>query len=195
MSADEPFLLQKIPARTAWFERYPTGERYRLEALDKHFLLDTESVMAIYRNCAFGPAFDDIFYALFHLGYHPQNAEEFLQMSVEHWESCTAFSYALMSPANEFAGVIDLKRREPQVTEVGYWADPAHRGVMSNALHALMGLAREAGYMRLCLYISDDNPASLGVARRCNFEHFGTRVLERWGPEWRLEYFEKNLWE
>lgn len=195
MTSDKPFLLRRIPARNAYFDRYPSGERYRLEAMDEHFFREPKRVLDIYRNCAFGPAFDNIFYALFHLGYHPRNAEDFLELCRKQWASKTAFPYVLLSPKNEFAGVIDLKSAEPQLTEVGYWADPEHRGVMSNALDTLMELAREAGYLRLCLYISDDNPASLGVARRCDFEHMGMRYLERWGPEWKLEYFEKNLWE
>jgi len=174
-------------------ERYPDGTLYSMQAIDDAFPITDRIIEDVYRNCAFGPAWRDIFYALFPNGYHPEHAREYLAKCQQGWREEKVFSYAIMSPAGDFAGTIDLKGNDPNETEVGYWCDPDHRGLMTNALNQLADTAAEAGYHKLTLYIADDNPASLGVARRCGFTHLGQRILPRWGPEWILEYFERDL--
>ncbi|GGY97158.1 N-acetyltransferase [Streptomyces nitrosporeus] len=107
-------------------------------------------------------------------------AERWLLVQREGWESGGRFGFAVTDPAADGAlvGHVVLKGLVPGTgsAEVGYWTTAAARGrgVASRALEALTGwafaeFAGSAGLRRLELFHRAGNEGSCRVAERCGY--------------------------
>lgn len=102
----------------------------------------------------------------------------------------------LPEEGGRIVGGCGLHEKDGKVA-VGYWVTPSHwgRGIASEALCGMIGLARLAGHRRLHGYHAADNPASGRVMRKAGFRPTGRRrtfdslgrgiALE--GPEFALD--------
>lgn len=97
-------------------------------------------------------------------------ASEWFTWAKEGWESGSHYVYALMSATGEIVGSCDIKSGDCERAEIGYWCSKKHRGVMTNAVRALLELASQAGYQCLSAAISTGNTRSISLIRRCGFD-------------------------
>lgn len=101
--------------------------------------------------------------------YDEAKALEWLQWSRDGWLSGRHFVFAVVDDARWVNAACDIKSNEP-VAEIGYWASRQHRGVMTNAVKAMCGLAKEAGFRKLCARTKEKNLRSQAVLERSGFE-------------------------
>lgn len=104
--------------------------------------------------------------------------EQFLQGSVQGWEQCTSFGYALVSRAEGVlvGGCGMHVRRGPHVIELGYWLDAAHtgQGLMTEAAGLLTVAALEMPDVETVEIHHDvRNVASGGIPQRLGYERVG----------------------
>ncbi len=64
---------------------------------------------------------------------------------------------------------MDIKSANLESAEIGYWLSAHHSGVMTNAVCALVQLARDAGYAELFALIRPTNTRSANVVARAGF--------------------------
>ena len=107
--------------------------------------------------------------------YQRTDAEDFVRLVAEWWESGTECTWAIRADGR-LAGMIGLHGVRDAAAEIGYWmAAPARgRGYLSEAAHAVLDFA--FGPMRLQRVewrAVTDNPASLRVAQKLGFRYEG----------------------
>jgi RimJ/RimL family protein N-acetyltransferase len=88
---------------------------------------------------------------------------------VDGWLKQAYFVFLILSRDGKVAGSLDIKTSSKESAEIGYWCSIQHRGLMTNAVRALVSLAVQAGYQSLFAKVRLDNPASMGVLERAGF--------------------------
>lgn len=121
--------------------------------------------------------------------YSEDDAARFLGWGSEGWEDATHFVYLLLDERTEVAGAIDIKSPTLASAEIGYWLSEEHSGIMTNAVEAIAGLARDAGFSGLHALVRPDNGRSERVLLRAGFSGVGEE--ERNGKSYNR--FERNL--
>ena len=165
-----------------------TGQKYRLLPANKLPALEgqEENIAAICNQTA-------IYNFLFRdrLGghpYQPKDAQSFLSWAESGWKEQKYFVFFLVDQQGLVAGALDIKSADRSKAEVGYWCSEHHRGLMSNAVNAMIELARSAGYKSLWARIVKDNAASRKVLERSGFTLTGD-----WSEDPSREHFERTL--
>lgn len=97
--------------------------------------------------------------------YEAADAREWLEWSWSGWSDGTHFVFAVLDEAGHIAAACDIKSKDP-VAEIGYWASQQHRGIMTNAVKAMCGLAAAAGFRGLFSRTRSDNQSSKAVLAR-----------------------------
>jgi RimJ/RimL family protein N-acetyltransferase len=101
---------------------------------------------------------------------YPQSlASDWIKWGTEGWEKSTHFVYAVTDADGSVAAAIDIKSPDLERAEIGYWSSANHRGIMTNAVRAVVDLADKAGFRVLFADIHPENRRSLAVIRRCGF--------------------------
>ena len=100
--------------------------------------------------------------------YPEQKAREFLAWSKAGWDTRTHFVFAVIDGQGEIAAACDLKSIAP-VPEMGYWASHHHRGIMTNAVRAVIAFASAAGFTALYARTKIGNTQSQSVLLRAGF--------------------------
>lgn len=90
-------------------------------------------------------------------------------MGCDGWRQNDKFIFLLLSPSGDVAAAIDIKSRNLDNAEIGYWASKSHRGCMTNTATELLNLARAAGYRGLFGRTKKGNKDSVGVLMRVGF--------------------------
>ncbi|MCH2155832.1 MAG: GNAT family N-acetyltransferase [Opitutales bacterium] len=102
---------------------------------------------------------------------YPQTmAREWIQWGADGWQNSTHFVYVVTNSEKSIAAALDIKSADLRRAEIGYWASADHRGIMSNAVRAILPLADQAGFKLLFADIHPNNKRSQAVIRRCGFE-------------------------
>lgn len=114
--------------------------------------------------------------------YTRQEAVGFVEFAADGWSNSSMFVFLIRNYFNDVLGAIDIKSPNPEGAEVGYWASSLHRGYMTNALTALLELARNAGYQSLCAYTEPSNLRSQGVLRRAGFRYLSNTTDSKGRP-------------
>lgn len=118
--------------------------------------------------------------------YARTDAERFLAWAARGWHDGTHFLYLIRTGAGEVVGALDIKSANLESAEIGYWLSAEHSGVMTNAVTALLGLARKAGYAELFALVRPTNTRSANVVRRVGLTvgravTKNNVVYDRWG--------------
>jgi len=100
--------------------------------------------------------------------YTPDMARHFLQWAGEGWAAGTHFVFIVVDRDGAVAAACDIKTNT-RIAEIGYWASCDHRGVMTNAVTALIALAAEAGFVGLFARTKPGNTRSEAVLARAGF--------------------------
>ncbi len=102
--------------------------------------------------------------------YPAKMASDWMSWGTEGWERETHFVYVVIDADGAVAAACDIKSADLERAEVGYWSSADHRGVMTNAVRAVIQLADDAGFRVLFADIHLDNRRSLAVIQRCGFQ-------------------------
>lgn len=101
--------------------------------------------------------------------YPQKMAADWIRWGTEGWEESTHFVYVVTNANGVVAAACDIKSADLERAEIGYWSSANHRGIMTNAVRAVVDLADNAGFRVLFADIHPDNRRSLAVIRRCGF--------------------------
>ncbi len=104
--------------------------------------------------------------------YTEDKAREFLKWACDGWSAGTHFVFFVLDDKRSIAAACDIKSND-LVAEMGYWASQGHRGVMTNTVNALSGLAAKAGFQRLYARTREGNTRSQAVLLRARFSLVG----------------------
>jgi RimJ/RimL family protein N-acetyltransferase len=101
---------------------------------------------------------------------YPQTlASDWISWGTDGWKNGTHFVYAVIDGDGAVAAACDIKSSNLERAEIGYWSSANHRGVMTNAVLAVIQLADNAGFRTLFADIHPENQRSLAVIKRCGF--------------------------
>ena len=145
-----------------------TGRPYRLEPASN--LTESPATLASLVAVCNEP---DVYEWLFHRrlegrAYAEAQARQFVQWSSEGWATDAYFVFVVLDENEHIAAACDIKSSDP-TAEIGYWASQHHRGVMTNAVKALCGLAAAAGFRQLFARVREGNDRSRRVLARAGF--------------------------
>ncbi|MBU4209846.1 GNAT family N-acetyltransferase [Patescibacteria group bacterium] len=101
--------------------------------------------------------------------YRINDAKKFIEWIVEGWTKQKWFVFFIRNSQNEIIGAIDIKSNNLELTEVGYWADYNHSGIITNATQTLIKLAKRVGYKKLYATTMPNNSRSQNVLTRNGF--------------------------
>lgn len=173
MPETDPSLLAARLCVVRPITSHRTGEQYELTPV---VLLesDEERRHQIVRICneplIYSTLFDRI---LDGRPYGHEKAGHFFEWGSAGWEVGTHFVYALIDGEGRLAGAIDIKSPALASAEIGYWLSAHHSGIMTNAVEALAGVARDAGFHALHALVDPANERSARVLLRAGFEPTG----------------------
>ncbi len=101
--------------------------------------------------------------------YPREKAVDFLDWAQKGWLEKTHFVFLVRDANKQITAAVDIKSADLSGAEIGYWADTETPGYMTNAVMALVDLAKQAGYQRLFALIRPQNIKSVGVITRAGF--------------------------
>ena len=158
-----------IPVRAS-VERFPSGEVYRLQSADDSVAFTEEDYQRIAQICSEPLIYDILFRALFDgRPYSVQDAEKLTKIAQEGWRKGSKFIFFIRNPQNQIVASTDIKTNDVEAGEVGYWCSQKSPGIMTNAVSALIELARNAGYKSLFGLTKAENEKSQSVLTRAGF--------------------------
>lgn len=102
--------------------------------------------------------------------YPSDSAAEWISWGAEGWQNGTHFVFVILDGTGGIVASCDIKDADPDRAEIGYWASVSHRGVMTNAVVAMLELAEEAGFRGFSAEVLPENLRSQAVLRRTGFE-------------------------
>jgi len=157
-------------------ECHGSGEPYRMVSLDAGFALEGDDIETIVAAC--NEPLVHRFLFLDRIGtrrYLAEDANEFVQWARDGWDSGGHLIFLLRSPAGHIGACVDVGRLDDsREALIGYWAGSRHRGLVTNAVNCLAGLAKAAGYLKLMALVEPENVRSQAVVRRAGFTHLGS---------------------
>ena len=85
------------------------------------------------------------------------------------WQSNQHFLFIVVDSRGHAAGACDIKTSDLYAAEIGYWASKEHRGIMTNAVRAMLEAGFTAGFQRFYAHVRPGNTASSAVLQRLGF--------------------------
>ena len=157
---------------------FKTGEEGVLIPLDGNAEISKQDLQQITRICSSPKVFNMLFADLEAFKgrkYNIDDAKFFVnEKSKKEWKEKKAFVYLVRNSNNQIVCAVDIKSANCSGAEIGYWADPTNPGWMTNAVLALLQIAKKAGYKMLFALVRKDNKSSKGVLLRSGFKKVGT---------------------
>lgn len=117
--------------------------------------------------------------------YLIDDARQFVEFGNGGWATNSSFVYLIRDEKNRVMGTLDIKSNNKNRAEIGYWADTleGQGGYMTNAVLALSGSAKQAGFRQLYGFVEPHNDASKAVIERAGFIEDEVVRLEMAGEE------------
>ncbi len=159
------------PHVDVFVERYGTRERYRMHSIDTSFETAEGDLAALVEICNEPLTRRFLFRdRLRGRRYGEQDALDFLAWARRGWELGERMAFLLRDPDGCIGACVDVRERnESGSGYIGYWAGAHHRGVITNAVDCLAGLARDAGYLKFMALVEPENVRSAAVLNRTGF--------------------------
>jgi len=156
-------------------ERFGVPQLYRMRSVDADASFSGQDISDIVRICNEPLLWRFLFRD--RLGgrrYEEQDALAFLDWARAGWISGEHMVFLLRDPRGRLGACIDIGALdESREALIGYWAGAHHRGVMTNTVEALAGLAKGVGYLKLVALVEPENVRSSAVLQRAGFSHLG----------------------
>ena len=102
--------------------------------------------------------------------YPEQSAVDWLAHASRGWREGSHFVFVVATKGGEVAAACEIMSSDTNWVEIGYWSSQTHRGVMTNALKEVCGLARRAAFRVLYARINNDNTRSAAVVEPAGFK-------------------------
>ena len=149
--------------------QYKTNKIYRLYPANK--IPNTSEMHQQIKDCCNEKSiFKWIFEDICPNGYPIESAVDFLEISKKGWTDNSHFIFSVLSDQGDYAGSLDLKSSNLKLCEVGCWFSENHTGVATNALSALINIAKQAGYLHLFAQTRPGNDRSIRLLERIGFK-------------------------
>lgn len=166
-SPEKPRFNSKIDKEVLNFK---TGETYHLLG-GSEMKLSEGDISRIVEICSQEEIYDFLFRRpLQGKPYTEENAKWFASWLQKGWEDNTHFVFIIRNTLDQIVGAIDIKSPDLERAEVGYWADRNSGGFVTNALHEMVSVAKDAGYKKLYAQVLPNNAKSSGVLERAGFD-------------------------
>lgn len=165
-----------------------TGETYGLCSLNGCFIVSDSHAADVAQYCN-EPTIYGVCFAQRYNGrpYTVDDAWDFLEWVQECWESESYFVFGLISSNGHLVGTIDLKSPNRRSAEIGYLLSRDHSGVMTNAVKAVVEIARQNGYQELYGDVLPENVRSTNVLLRAGFREIAP-IIREGEPHLRFSY-------
>ncbi len=146
-----------------------TGEVYSLQAMDS--LQATPAHVGRVTEICNEPEIYQWLYREMFDGepYPPDSAVEWISWGIEGWENSTHFVFVILDGDGAIVAACDIKSSDLDRAEIGYWASSHHRGIMTNAVKAVLDMAGQAGFRSFCAEALPENTRSQAVLKRTGF--------------------------
>ena len=101
--------------------------------------------------------------------YTRTKAESFKKWGTDGWNSNTHFVFLTLSESADVAAACSIKSSDLESAEIGYWSSSNHRGIMTNAVKAMVKNGFEAGFKSFFAKVKSKNSDSAAVLVRAGF--------------------------
>lgn len=146
-----------------------TAQPYRLQSVDS-LLVTAEQLDRITTICNEEQIYSWLFRDMFSGRPYPRSAAaDWINWGCEGWKNRTHFVFAVMDSSDHVVAACDIKDPNLDAAEIGYWCSIHHRGIMTNAILAMMTLAEQAGFRGFSAQVHSDNIPSQQVLLRAGF--------------------------
>ena len=99
--------------------------------------------------------------------YPRADAVWFKEWGDRGWREGTHYLFIVQDADGHAAAACDIKSAKLDGAEIGYWSSERHRGIMTNAVNAMIAAGFAAGYRRLYGRVRKGNSSSAAVLLRC----------------------------
>ncbi len=159
-----------FPQKSQMIENAISGKSYSLQAIDSIQASDVH-VGKVASICNEPEVYEWLYSEMFEgKPYPPKSAVGWMAWGTEGWENGTHFVFVVLDSSGEIAAACDIKSSDPGHAEIGYWVGKDHRGIMTNAVTAMLGLAEQAGLEGFYAEVHLENVRSQAVLNRAGFK-------------------------
>jgi len=146
-----------------------TGDTYLLQAIDA--LQPTEDHIEKVTSICNEPELYRWLYREMFDGqpYPSDSAVDWISWGMEGWRDGSHFIFVVLDSSGEVAAACDIKSSDPSHAEIGYWMGKEHKGIMTNAVLAMLDLAEQAGFEGFYAEVHPENERSQAVLQRTGF--------------------------
>jgi RimJ/RimL family protein N-acetyltransferase len=149
---------------------FKTHEAWQMFSIDSSFTAQEQDFLRIKEICNEPLVYRWLFEEMLDSKpYSLEKAKSFISWAQEGWEEQTYFVFLIRDEKGVIQAAIDIKSNNLDESEIGYWASRDKPGIMTNAVRALCGLAKQAGYNKLFADVQVANNRSVKVLKRANF--------------------------
>jgi RimJ/RimL family protein N-acetyltransferase len=157
-------------------KNFHTGEEYYLSSFNQP--LTNIQLQQLVVTCNQPPIFKFLFESMFGgRKYNLKDAIKFTTDNIRNWKQQKQFTFHITNKDRQIVAMLDIKS-PPIGSEIGYWADKNHPGLMTNALKEIINLSKKAGYKSLHTLILSTNQRSINLSKRLGFK-YEKEVFER----------------
>lgn len=159
--------------KTKTIKNAVTGDAYTLQAMD--MLKPTENHIERVTQCCNEA---DVYRWLFRemcdgKPYPRESAADWFESGKGGWQNGTRFGFCVLDSEGQIAAGCDIKSSDPDHAEIGYWSSIQHRGIMTNAVTAMLELAEDVGFRKFYAEVYFGNVRSEAVLKRAGFSLVG----------------------
>lgn len=103
--------------------------------------------------------------------YTDDNAKGFINWSSEGWNNQSYFVFLIRDSYGNIVGSIDIKSNNLDETEIGYWLDKNHSGVMTNSIRIIIALGKQVGFKKYIADVKPENIQSIKILENNDFKY------------------------
>lgn len=105
--------------------------------------------------------------------YTTENAKGFLDWAKQGWKNNEYFVFVICDEEKNIVGCIDIKSNNKSESEIGFWLDKNHSGLMSNSLSEILKYGSDHNFKKFYADAKKENQKSISVLKRNNFTILG----------------------
>jgi len=147
-----------------------TGESYSLQAIDS--IQPTEAhIQRVTAICNEPEIYQWLYREMFDGKPYPSDsAISWISWGAKGWKDGAYFVFVVLDCTGAITAACDIKGSDMNHAEIGYWASAQHRGIMTNAVTAMLVLAEQAGFRSFFAEVFSENKRSQAVLNRVGFQ-------------------------
>jgi RimJ/RimL family protein N-acetyltransferase len=162
---------------------FKTEQPFLLQRADK-IVASKENLARIVSICNEPLAYEFLFRRFMEgKPYEEENAKSFLSWAAQGWSEKTHYVFLITNSDGEIHAAVDIQSNQLEDAEIGYLATLKNPGLVTNAIAALCGIGKIAGYKSFIGMTLLDNQRSAAVLIRNAFSDLG--LVESHGKTYR----------